>query len=247
MKEYLNEKPFFHTFLLADIEQYGFDKKFQTVYLQEKDGQCEGVFLKYFNNFILAGDESLIEFEQLSHLISDEITTIMGKVELVSGVVEHISKQTTIVRNNLYVHKNHHKEVINEQVHFASLEDVDRIHEFLMSFPEFVNLYSEKEMLVNRLKNNEGIHLYIEKDGKIIAHGNSAAAAEKTCMIGGLCVAKPYRGLGYAKMILQMLCNHIHEQEKTPCIFASQEKAYSIFSELGFTVYGEWGVTQIIR
>lgn len=247
LNEFLNEKPVFHTFLLSDIEQYGFDKPFQTVYVQEQAGKCQGVFMKYFQNLILAGIENALDYQKIATLVSDEITTIMGNAEIVRCVVKHMSKNSNMIYNNLYIHQTQKQQAVPFTIQYATLEDVDRIYTFLMSFPEIKNLYAQKDMLINRLEQEEGIHVFIEKDGQIIAHGNSAAAAENTCMMGGICVAKAYRGKGYAKAILQTLCNHIHKQNKIPCIFAPEEKAYSIFTELGFEVYGRWGVAHITK
>ncbi len=93
LNEFLNEKPIFHTFLLSDIEQYGFDKPFQTVYVQEQTGKCQGVFMKYFQNLILAGIENVLDYQKIATLVSDEITTIMGNAEIVRCVVKQLSKK----------------------------------------------------------------------------------------------------------------------------------------------------------
>ena len=36
---YLQENPIYHTFLLADMEQYGFNHSFQQIYVQEENGE----------------------------------------------------------------------------------------------------------------------------------------------------------------------------------------------------------------
>ena len=243
---FLNSEPVFHTFLLADIEQYGFDKDYQKVYVQEKEGVCEAVFLKYYSNFILAGDPAKIDYEKVSSVIGPEITTIMGNAEIVEKVIEKLKTKFNLICNNLYVHEPESKIVQNE-LKVANLDNVDRIHEFLMCFPEFRVMYAEKGMIINRIRNNEGVHLFIEKDGEIIAHGNSAASAEKTCMMGGICVKEEYRHLGYAKTILRALCRYIESIDKIPCIFAKENPEYSIFKELNFKRYGRWGVANVVK
>ncbi len=244
---FLNEKPIFHTFLLSDIAQYGFSEPFQKVYVQEQDGKCQGVFLTYFQNLILAGIPDLLDYEKIATLVDKNITTIMGNAEIVTNLVKYIPQKTNIVYHNMYIHQKPAQITACPQLHYATLADVDRIYAFLMSFPEIKHLYAQKEMLINRLQHKEGIHIFLEQDGQIIAHGNSAANAEQTCMMGGICVAEAYRGQGYAKMILQALCHDIQQQQKIPCIFAPEQKAYSIFPALGFDVYGRWCVAQTIQ
>ncbi len=243
---FLNEKPVYHTFLLSDIEQYGFEEKFQKVYVQEENSMCQGVYMTYFNNLILSGIAEKIDYKQVAELVTEDINTIMGDAEIICRLTPCIKQNYKLVLNNMYTFKQEPLEE-NQDIQYATLNDVDRIYEFLMSFPEIRNLYSEKGMLINRLKNNEGVHVFLEKDGAIIAHGNSAAKAEKTCMIGGICVAEKYRGRGYAKIILNELCRHICKEQRIPCIFGGEKPEFSIFKETGFEKYGQWGVVQIRR
>ena len=84
-----------------------------------------------------------------------------------------------------------------------------------------------------------------EKEGEIIAHGNSAATTDQTCMMGGICVAQDMRKKGYAKEILHTLCEEIRRQGKIPCIFSPEKEQYSIFEELGFEKYGRWGIAKV--
>lgn len=247
LKDYLNQKPVYHTFLLSDLDRYGFDKDYQTIYMQEENGDCVGVFLKYFNNFILAGDEEKLDYEKIAGLATEEITTVMGKADIVRNTVKYVGRQVHMTYNNLYIHRGSEEQALKEhKVRFADSDDVDRIYEFLMSFEEMKNLYSEKKMIENRINSGEGVHAVIEEGGRIAAHGNSAASADLTCMMGGICVKEEYRGKGYAKDIIRSLCREIHSQGKIPCIFAPEEPSYSIFQELGFEIYGRWGAARLI-
>lgn len=242
--DFLQKDPVYHTFLLADIEQYGFDNSFQQVYVQEEQGKCQGVYLRYYHNLILAGSPDEMDEEAVADLVTDQIHTVMGRGELVKQVSDYLDQKWNFVKSHLYIQPELKKVESDpsETIKIATLEDVDRIHEFLMSFPEFVTLYGEKAMISNRISNNEGIHLLIEKDGKLIAHGNSAASAEKTCMIGGICVSPEYRKMGYAQKILTMVGEYIHDQGKIPCIFAPASSNYSIFGKAGFEIFGTWAV-----
>lgn len=244
--KYLKEEPVYHTFLLSDLECYGFDQEFQQVYIQEEKEACEGVVLRYYNNLILSEFSSAPKCEEIAQLVTSGITTVMGKSEIVEQVMEHVEKTVKITCNTLYVHQ-HMKELPKKEgtIRKAEKKDIDRIYEFLMAFPETRSLYAEKGMIENRICGTEGFHIIMEKDGAIIAHGNSAAATDQTCMIGGICVAESMRGKGCAKEILHTLCEEIRRQGKIPCIFASEKEQYSIFEELGFEKYGRWGVAKV--
>ena len=122
-------------------------------------------------------------------LATEEITTVMGKADIVRNTVKYVGRQVHMTYNNLYIHRGSEEQALKEhKVRFADSDDVDRIYEFLMSFEEMKNLYSEKKMIENRINSGEGVHAVIEEGGRIAAHGNSAASADLTCMMGGICV-----------------------------------------------------------
>lgn len=246
LEQFLNKNPILHTYIIADLEQYGFDKEYQTVYIQEQDGICRGVFLKYYNNLILSKISLELTREEACGLLSPEITNIMGDMDSVYRFAGQTDAEKKVTENYLYAQKTPLCSTGEpEGTRIATAEDVDRIYSFLMEFPEFAGIYSEKGMIENRIRTNEGIHIFIEKDGKIIAHGNSAASAKTSCFLGGICVAEPYRGKGYAIKIIDALCREIHRKDKIPCIFAPMDKEYSIFRKAGFDIYGKWGTMQI--
>ena len=224
--QYLKAEPVYHTFLLSDLECYGFEHEFQQVYMQEKEGICEGVVLRYYNNLILSEFIEKPECKKIAELVTSEITTVMGKGENVHQNMKSLEKKVGEIRR-------------------AEKKDIERIYEFLMTFPEMRALYAEKGMIENRICGKEGFHIIMEKEGEIIAHGNSAATTDQTCMMGGICVAQDMRKKGYAKEILHTLCEEIRRQGKIPCIFSPEKEQYSIFEELGFEKYGRWGIAKV--
>lgn len=196
--QYLKAEPVYHTFLLSDLECYGFEHEFQQVYMQEKEGICEGVVLRYYNNLILSEFIEKPECKKIAELVTSEITTVMGKGENVEQVMRCVDRKWEIIYNTLYVHQNMKSlEKKVGEIRRAEKKDIERIYEFLMTFPEMRALYAEKGMIENRICGKEGFHIIMEKEGEIIAHGNSAATTDQTCMMGGICVAQDMRKKGY--------------------------------------------------
>ena len=179
--QYLKAEPVYHTFLLSDLECYGFEHEFQQVYMQEKEGICEGVVLRYYNNLILSEFIEKPECKKIAELVTSEITTVMGKGENVEQVMRCVDRKWEIIYNTLYVHQNMKSlEKKGGEIRRAEKKDIERIYEFLMTFPEMRALYAEKGMIENRICGKEGFHIIMEKEGEIIAHGNSAATTDQT-------------------------------------------------------------------
>lgn len=244
---FLKRDSMLHTYIIADMERYRFDKPYQKIYMMENKNFCEGVFLEYYNNLIFSKVERDIEPEEIIKYILPEITNIMGELKVVKKVANYLGLSGSMTTNNLYAQKKPAKQYYGglPNVRIAGLRDVDAIYDFLMSFPEFTEIYAQKEMIENRIEKGEGIHVLLEKDGKIVAHGNSAASTDETCFLGGICVLPGERKKGYAMAVVQMLCNEIHKQNRIPCVFAPEEKEYTIFQRLGFEKCGKWGTIQM--
>ena len=66
---YLQENPIYHTFQLADMEQYGFNHSFQQIYVQVSKMENVKVFtLRYYHNLILAGEPDYIDGRAVAQL-----------------------------------------------------------------------------------------------------------------------------------------------------------------------------------
>lgn len=249
LMHYLEHEPVYHTFIIADIARYGFDKDYQTVYMQEAEEGCCGIFLRYYNNFIVAGDTGAIDFQEAGSLVTDEITTVMGRAELVSHICSGLDRDYEYEQKALYTYEGRERRAAPQgeppAIRQAGLGDVDRIHGFLMGIPQLRPLYTQKAMIENRIRSGEGIHVIMEKDSEIIAHGNSAACADLTVMLGGIGVSPQYRRKGYASRIMERLCREIQKGNRIPCIFAGDEVSRALCEKTGFVKYGSWGTARL--
>lgn len=249
--DFLQREPIYNTYIISDIEKYGFNQDYQDIYKQvnKQDKVC-GIFLRYYQNFILAGNAIELDYDEILLLLEKEITVIMAKDEIIKNLEiklkdEKLKDEVTIDKKKMYcLEKKVHDEK-NVECSYASIEDVDDIYDFIMTIPEFKNIYGEKAMISNRILHQEGNHIFIKKDHQIIAHVNSAASTDKTSMIGGLCVRKEFRGQGYARKVLIAICSLICRENKIPCIFIENTKCSdSLLLETGFEYYGQWWVIQ---
>ncbi len=243
---FLQREAVYNTFLISDIESHRYDKGYQQVYLStDHRGACRGVYLRYFNNLILSGDATGEDADFLISLIDPSVNTIMGKASCVSPLEKQLSLPHTYIQKELFALRDQSLLVKDIPTCGAGLSDVDRIHAFLMSIPEFKQIYAVKDMIFNRIQNGEGIHLYLERGGEIIAHINSAAQTETTCMVGGLGVAPAYRGQGLGKGLVSALCREMLRQGRTPCLFNEAPPERSLFKQIGFNEIGKWGVVTL--
>lgn len=245
LMDYLSREPVYHTFMIADIAQYGFDKDYQEVYAQETGFGVSGIFLKYYNNFIVAGDEEAIDYNEAARLVTDEVATIMGKAKLVECICAVLKRKHIYEQKTLYVLQKRMEAPKDSGVRLATLQDVDRIYGFLMDIPQLSPLYSQKAMIENRIRSGEGIHAVMEREGKVIAHGNSAASTDCAVMLGGIGVIPGRRRQGCATAIVKRLCVEIQRGGRIPCTFAGDPVSRAMWGKLGFEEYGFWGMARL--
>lgn len=245
---YLKEEAVYNTFLLADIDDFGFEESFQTVYVDEDQGKIRGVYLCFYQNFLCYAKENQINVPFLKKLFASYVPdVVMGKEEGVQKIKE-ILVDYTLESRNLYLltqgEQLEKENCIEDQfspIYRAGAEDVDDIFAFLQSIPELKNLYTSKQMVADRIEKNCGMHYIIRKNGEIAAHVNSAAGCEVTMMIGGVGVAEAYRGQGLGGIIVSRICKDILAQGKQPCLFSLQTEEDNMFCRLGFEKAGSWG------
>lgn len=246
LMKYLQKEQILNTFIIADMEIYGFDKEFQQIYAsKDEDGQVECVALIFHNNLILSGSKSRMDYKFLGTLLTDDINNIMGEASLVEALRDELSIEGSYIEKQMFTLASKEQLTTGVTVKVATNEDVDRIYDFLMQHDEIKHLYHNKSMIANRITSGEGIHIMAFDGDKIIAHGNTAAGTDSSSMIGGIAVDSAYRNKGIGKNIVSELSSYIINNNKKACLFAGTSKENNLFVELGFEVYKRWGTQGI--
>lgn len=239
LMDYLRREAVYNTFLLADIGDFGFDKDFQTVYMDIED-EIRGVYLCFYQNLILYADEVNLAFlgELLKIYVPD---VVMGKMENVRQAQKLLPEYSLGVKD-LYLLEKPEKLLGQEtDIQEGTLSDVDDIFDFLQTIPEIRNLYTSKQMIHDRIAGNTGTHYLIRRDGAVVSHANSTAQSSYTTMIGGVATARGYRGQNLAGSIVSRLCRDILARGKTPCLFCDRGEEHNLYCKIGFTKVGQWG------
>lgn len=239
--DYLRKDAVYNTFLISDIKEFGFDRPFQTVYMAEEDREVKGVYLCFYQNFILYCHEHQVDRGFLERLFSSwQPDVVMGAAEDVRGVRE-LLPEYTMEEKDLYLLE-HPDRLISpeEDIEQAAETEAEEIFRFLQSIPQLKHLYTSKVMIEDRLRYQKGVHCVIRRDGRIAAHGNSTAEADDTVMIGGVGTAERYRGQQMASQIVSEICRQILQKGKKPCLFTTQEEKHNLYRKIGFEEVGKW-------
>lgn len=247
--KYLGREAVYNTFLLADIAEFGFDKDFQTVYIDEVQGEIRGVYLRFYQNLLLYTNDKKINEPFLNKLLSGFTPqVIMGRMEEIQAVSEMLDGYTMNVKELYLLHSgaqltDQKDDTLNSfRMQKAVQEDAEAVFEFLQSMPELKQLYTSRQMIEDRICKNSGVHYLIKENDKIIAHANSTAQSDYTVMIGGVATAPEYRGRSLAGQIVSRLSREILDSGRFPCLFTDRGTERNLYCRLGFTSVGKWAV-----
>lgn len=247
--EYLNRDTVGNTFILADINDFGFDRDFQTVYADMEEGVCSAVYLIFYENLLLSCAEDKPDMVFLRKLFERKIPdVVMGKEPCVRMVHELLGGYTMKSRQIYVLDYNDFSAVEPDlaglHIVEAGLEDVDSVFDFLSGIEELKNLYTSKDMIRDRIRENSGKHYLIRKGDRIIAHANSAAGSRNHVMIGGVGVDPSCRGKKLAGYVVSRLCSEILDQGRSPCLFSSRGEKHNLYVRLGFKPAGGWATLE---
>lgn len=250
-KEVLNyclEEQNINLFIIGDIENFGFDKSFQDVWIQYNENNIIGIILRYHTNFIVYSKNLDINFQEVADLlIKHDAKIVSGKLSIVNKIYELInddySKREMFfceLRDESKLENN-----IEEDIKIATSTDTMDIAIAYGNIEEFKGMYSNDvneryDQINNRIISKEGVHIFIKKDNEIIAHGNTTATTSVNAMIGGIFTVPKYRNKGLASKVVSSLAKMLIEQGKSACLFFDNEEAGKIYYKLGFENIDKW-------
>lgn len=239
--------PVANTFLIADIDHFGFESGFQKVWLDEAAG---AVYLLYYDNLALYAPKPEAVNAAFAAKTAREHSAacVMGRLETVAPLAALLPGMA--LRDEVFCALDAGQApratpamlAAAGEAQKAAPADADEIHAFLGGFAELAGKYASKEMIAARLAGADGLHLVIRRGGRIAAHGNTAAATAYATMIGGLAAAPEHRGEGLGGGVALALCRRIMAAGARPAALCSA-KAYAGFAaRLGFKQLCRWGM-----
>ncbi len=246
---YCLQDPNINIFILGDIEHFGFGVDFQDVYMFLDEHKLSGIMLRYYSQYIVYIQNTENDISEIGAWLASMQPRILSGKRSVMDVIMPYLDMAYNRKDMLFATLMTQDYLIRSEisVKLAKETDVPTIARAYGQIDEFASLYTQdvdelKNQIINRINSGEGIHMFLEKDGLLIAHGNTAAETINSAILGGIFTLPAYRRQGYAKVIVSALCHDLIARGKTPCLFYENEKAGVLYELLGFRVTDEWTV-----
>lgn len=246
---FLMEKPAENLFIIADINTFGYDEKFQKIWGDfDENNKLRGVLLKYYGSYIPYAPKDF-DAKGFAKIFCEDKSaeSISGLKSLTSPVISHITKQLGETRTLSYAKctaMNFNSDQIHD-VKKATFNDLPKINDLYELTPEFTD-----KKAFNRLKHNLSLGLartyYIEKGGRVVSSISTTAENSLSAMLVSLSTLKEYQGKGLATKCLIKICSDLLEEGKSICLFYDNPVAGKIYKNMGFEDIGTWTLTYVI-
>lgn len=240
--KYLCKEKEVNIFLLSDIERYGYDSYFFSIYGGvNEDGKIEGILLKCFE-FIIFYAYDKFDINGFANFIND------SNCEEICGKSQALEKLEPKIRLQKYRKVNIFK-LINKNLLPPYIQDNIKLRKIRFgNLNKIVKLYEEIEEFENTTLDNiksslkTGRGYCIEREGKVVSMAKTTSENKDNAMIIGVGTHPKYRNQNYATKCLIKICNELLEEKKIPCLFCDNEAAGAIYKMLGFEKIGYWSI-----
>ncbi|MET3729059.1 putative GNAT family acetyltransferase [Fictibacillus halophilus] len=249
--DYLSEEPALNLFIIADIENFGYETDSQDVWADVDDnGTITGILLRYKGNYLPYG-KGEINAQAFSEIINGDTSYEMlsGKKEITEQFIPFLNFERTkeLYFAELKDAKSLNKKIPRQNILQAEPKDVDSLMELKYLIKEFSIGKTARESLEQALTTKTGRTYFIKEEDVVVSCASSTAENSVSAMIVGVCSHPEKRNKGYASLCMEALCNDILAEGKTLCLFYDNPKAGSIYKRLGFEDIGFWSMNYAVQ
>jgi hypothetical protein len=252
---YLGREPEFNLFILGDIASFGLRSDVVDVFVQEKEGACEAVLLRYRNNMVayahdLGVDLSRVVKRMNSYLGEGEKWFVSGKKDTIDLVKPRLAGTLSREHDQFFsVCRELRSEVPLLQlplVQMAKAEDAPDISNLRGAITEFGGPGENPEHLREEIKAGKRAVAMVREPatGELVSVASCVAETDSAAMIIGVATRPDRRGRGYATACVYRLVNDLRRKGKSACLFFHNPAAGTIYHRLGFKDIGMWEILE---
>lgn len=232
-------------YMYGDLEVYGLEDPNISLWYSEKDGELNAVVFKYFQGshvFSLKRDCDLDEVAD--HLVEINVDRVCSDGDTIRALHERLSDRFTAEYGRTLRLDSYREFKPDVEIEEATIEDVDKIVDLMMSHPLYSESYSAdqlKEELTDRIGRGIGRSFIIRNGDRIIAHDSFNLETDKYAIAGLALVHDDFRKTFYGVYLESHMVNQILRENKVLYAMLFDMKRVAGFIRMGNTDVGEYG------
>lgn len=243
--KYLNQEASLNIFIIGDIENFGFDSDFQTIYGEfNNKNEYSSVLLFYRSN--------LVYYSHLNHF-NEEYRIILNAHSFnYANACERLAKIIHPFLKNYSYNEMYFAEAKSFKVKedFTKLnykilktkEEATMLYKMLLTLDEFsTKKQTLAEFIEGKMESlTSGMTLFVEENGVITSSAATVAETSKSAMIVSVGTIQSHRNKGLASKLVSVLMEEYFKKSKYLCLFYDNPKAGTIYQRLGFENIDKW-------
>ncbi|RTQ95655.1 GNAT family N-acetyltransferase [Lysinibacillus telephonicus] len=248
LMELVNKKAAENLFIIGDVEAFGYDAEFQTLWGQFNDlGELIAVLLKFENNYIPYA-KGQFDVEEFANIINSDqsMRELSGLKEIVEQLAPHIERKLRS-ENSFYYAKCQklNLDKNDEQLQHVEELTINEIEEnvrLLKSVPEFKTATITMESKKRILETKTGRTYFIRVNGEMVTTASTTAENSRSAMVVAVATKEEFKRKGLATDCMIKLCKDLLAEGKELCLFYDNPEAGKIYKRLGFEDIGFWNL-----
>lgn len=244
----VSQKTAENLFIIGDVEAFGFDSDFQTVWGQfNENDELIAVLLKYESNYIPYA-EGDYDVEGFANIINSDtnMREMSGLKHIVEKLESYIPRKIR-TKNSFYYAKCQKLKVQKndealQNVEVLTLEDIEENVELLKGVPEFASANITVESKKRPIESKTGRSYFIRVNGEMATTASTTAENSLSAMVVGVATKEQYKRMGLATNCMIKLCQDLLDEGKELCLFYDNPDAGKIYQRLGFEDIGFWNM-----
>ncbi len=233
-------------FIIGDIEAFGFNEDFQTIYGEfDNDNNYLAVLLFYKENSIFYSHNRMFNLEWLNIFNSHDFKYLSGAQNVFGKLIPHFKgfKVQPMYFCEAFTLEEQLTDSKYKVIKAYTKEHYEKLFDNLVTIKEFGYKNKTKEDYVDSMLKSMkmGSTFFIEEDGIILSTVATTAETTKSAMVVAVATIKFARRRGLASILMKHLMNEYFEEKgKYLCLFYDNPKAGNIYKKLGFKDVDKW-------
>ncbi|MBG9782822.1 GNAT family N-acetyltransferase [Shouchella lehensis] len=243
--DFVKKKPAENLFIIGDIEAYGMETDFQTVWGEfNRDNQLVAVLLKFHTSYVPFAEGSY-DAKGFAEIINKDSSFkgLSGLKDVTEQLEPYLKK--SLLKRQMYYAKCARTKSENapslEKVQTAQPQDAAELLMMLDQIPEFSqSIPKTAEQKQRELATGFSRACFVRQDDKIVSSASTTAENTHSAMIVGVATLEDYKRNGYASACVHHLCEQLFTEGKEACLFYDNLSAGVIYKHIGFEDIGLW-------
>ena len=242
---YLYQDPSLNIFIIGDIEAFGFNQDFQSIYAEfNEDNAYISVLLFYRENAVFYSHIDHFNADWLNIIKEHKFLYFSGRKVLLKQIYPYLPEFD--YKEMYFSEAKNVKHIPSENSlkikKLETQEEASKLYTLLSSIDEFtVNSQKRDYFIESKMKSLQmGVTYFIEENDIIISSVAATANTTINAMVIGVATLPSARNRGIASKLMIHLMNEYTAHNKYLCLFYDNPKAGDIYKRLGFKDTEKW-------